>query len=408
MTPGGRGWRRISWVLQAAVVGGLIWGGWAWWDLRSYRGALARIRGEIHAGRPGHAAQHLRDLLAWKPGSDEAAYLLGTCEQARGRPQDAAAAWRQVPPDSPFAAQAIQGLMELEVQRGRLADAEKLVRDALDDPRIRGSGLTLALGVVYAQQGRVEEAGRLIEESWERLERAGEASLERAIPLVRLHIRLRRDPPPVEAIRAFLDRAARRAPDDDRVWLGKAILAIRTGSYAEAARWLDACQRRRPEDVPVWRARLDWARATNQLEAVRQAAEHLPGAGSSPALVPNLAAWLAARRGDVEAERRALERLLAADPTEFAAWDRLAELAVQAGQPECAAGLRRGKAEIQRLQTRYQELDRRNQPIRDAAELARLAAVRPNLAPDLTATSARLERGNDRIERIRQLLSEIG
>ena len=179
--------------------------------------------------------------------------------------------------------------------------------------------------------------------------------------------------PPAEAVRAFLDRAARRAPDDDRVWLGKAILAIRTGSYAEAAQWLDGCQRRRPKDVPVWRARLDWGRATNQVEAVRQAAEHLPGAGSSPALVQNLAAWLAARRGDVEAERRALERLIAAAPVEFAAWDRLIDLAVKAGQPECAAGLRRGKAEIERLQVRYQELDQRNQPIRDAAELARLA-----------------------------------
>ena len=126
------------------------------------------------------------------------------------------------------------------------------------------------------------------------LDVASEASWERAIPLVRMHIRLRRDPPPVEAIRAFLDRAARRAAEDDRVWLGKAILAIQTGSYAEAARWLDACQRRRPEDVPVWRARLNWARATNQVEVVRQAAEHLPRAGSSPALVQDLAAWLAA------------------------------------------------------------------------------------------------------------------
>ena len=50
------------------------------------------------------------------------------------------------------------------------------------------------------------------------------------------------------------NQAASLAPDDDRVWLGRANLAIRTGAYDEAKRWLDACLKRRPEDVPVWRA----------------------------------------------------------------------------------------------------------------------------------------------------------
>ena len=127
------------------------------------------------------------------------------------------------------------------------------------------------------------------------------------------------------------------APDDDRVWLGKANLAIRAGSYDEAARWLDACLRRRPEDVPVWRARLDWAVATNRVAEAREAAEHLPAEESTPAQVHRLAAWFAARRGDVESERRALERLIAADPADFAALDRLAELADRDGQPDRAA-----------------------------------------------------------------------
>jgi len=369
----GSGLTRLSWAMLAALAAGLLWGGWSWWGLRCYRRALAAIRTEMQVGRPGHAARKLRDLLAWKPGSDEAAYLLGICEQARGRPQEAAAAWAQVPPSSPFAAQALQGRMEQEVHRGRLAVAEKLVCDALEDPRIRGSGLTLVLGLIYSQQGRIEEAGRLIEETWERLGRAGEATWDRAIPLVRLHIRLRRDPPPVAAIRAFLEQAARRAPDDDRVWLGKANLAIRAGSYDEAARWLDACQRSRPEDVPVWEARLSWAVATNQFEAVRQAAQHLSAGWATPARVARLAAWMAARRGDAEAERQALERLVAADPTDHHAWDRLVELAAKPGQTGRAADLRSRKAQTERLQARYQVLDQRNQPIRDAAEMARLA-----------------------------------
>ena len=91
----------------------------------------------------------------------------------------------------------------------------------------------------------------------------GEGALEPAIKLVRQHIELTEKPIPVGNIRAFLDQAARLAPDDDRVWLGRANLAIRTGAFDEAQRWLDACLRLRPEDFPVWRARLSWGIATN-------------------------------------------------------------------------------------------------------------------------------------------------
>ena len=86
-----------------------------------------------------------------------------------------------------------------------------------------------------------------------------------------------------------------------------------------------------------------------------------------------MAAWLAARRGDAESERRALERLVADDPADVPALDRLAELADRAGQPARAAEFRQKKAAIDPLATRYQSLYRRNQPRRDAAEMARLA-----------------------------------
>ena len=76
---------------------------------------------------------------------------------------------------------------------------------------------------------------------------------------------------PVEAVRAGFELAARQAPNDDRVWLGRANLAIRTAEYDEAEQWLDACLRKRSEDLPVWRARLDWGIATNRIDAVQQA-----------------------------------------------------------------------------------------------------------------------------------------
>jgi hypothetical protein len=51
-----------------------------------------------------------------------------------------------------------------------------------------------------------------------------------------------------------------KAPADDRVWLGRANLAIRTGRNGEAAGWIDACRRLRPTDPAVVRAWLEWGR----------------------------------------------------------------------------------------------------------------------------------------------------
>jgi enediyne biosynthesis protein E4 len=366
-----RPWRRA--LLLAIIAGAGIWGGWRWWEVRGARRAMAAIEGEIEHNRYGTAARQLLALLARQPDSGEARYLLGTCELARGRTDTADEAWARVPPGSPFAVRAILGRMQLRMERGRYADAEQIVRDALDDPRIDGSSLLALLGAVYSEQGRLDETLRLIETRWDGLNRSGEGASEPAIKLARSHVALRRSSAPAEGLRWGLDRAAALAPDDDRVWLAKANLAIRAGSYEEAARWLDACLKRHPEDVPVWRARLTWAVATSRIAEAREAMTHLPAAESTPTQIQRLAAWLAARRGDREAERRAVERLVAVDPTDFAAFDRLAELADRDGQADRAAGLRREKAEVAQLVARYGEVHQRNQPIRDAAEIARLA-----------------------------------
>ena len=114
--------RRV--LLLAVVAAALIGGGWKLWELRRYRRAMVEIKQEIQAGRHGHAARKVAMLLAWKPDSDEAAYLLGVCEKARGQSQAAFQAWERVPPGSPFGARAIRGRMDLLIERGRLADAE--------------------------------------------------------------------------------------------------------------------------------------------------------------------------------------------------------------------------------------------------------------------------------------------
>jgi len=365
--------RRRRLVLLAVLGGGLLGAGWRWWEVRRYRRAMAEIQVQIDEGRSSIAVKNLNALLAWKPDSDQAAYLLGNCEKARGRTKEASEAWTRVRPGSPFATRAIQGKMGLEIERGRLADAERLIKNALEDPRADKLGLGRLLGNVFCLEGRVEEAQRLSEASWYRLRDEGGGASAAAMQLVRVHIELQSLTTSVEAIRSALDQAARLAPDDDRVWLGKANLALRIGSLDEAARWLDACLQRRPDDVPVWRARLSWAMATGRVADAREALAHLPADASTPAQVRKLAVWLAARRGDADSERRLLEQLITADPADFAALDRLAELALQRSEPARCAEIRRKKSDIDRLQARYQKLYERSQPTRDAAEMARLA-----------------------------------
>ena len=75
----------------------------------------------------------------------------------------------------------------------------------------------------------------------------------------------------------------------------------------------------------------------------------------------------------VAAERQALERLLAVDPSDRSALDRLAQLAEQDGQEAQAAEIGHKKVEIDRLRARYEKRHDRKQPIRDAVEMAHLA-----------------------------------
>jgi thioredoxin-like negative regulator of GroEL len=359
----------VAFALLVVVVIGLVyWLGSAWRQLVRDQAAMSEILAEIDNGRFGLAARSLGNFLARNPSSDEALYWLGFCEKERGRTEEAWKAWASVPPSSPYAPKAMAGRLEIEIGRGRLADAEQLVQGALNDPRVDGSGLSILLGPVYCQEGRLDEALRLIEARWEHLDEQGEGGSEKAVNLVRLHIELFFNPMPVEVMRKFLDQYAQKAPDDDRVRLGRANLAIRVGAFEEARRLLDECLGRRPDDYAVWRALLNCGLATGRLDQVQAALGHVPAVESTPAQVQKLTAWYARKRNDVALERKALGRLIEDDPLDLSAWDQLIELTAPP-----AEDLRRRKAEIERMRVRYQKLHRRNQPARDSEEMARLA-----------------------------------
>jgi enediyne biosynthesis protein E4 len=366
-----RPWRPA--LLVAIVTVGLLWGTWEWWHQRRYRKAMAAIEAAIEDRRHSTAARKLIELLAWEPDSDDALYRLGVCEMAQGRTEAADKAWAQITPDSPFAPEAILGRTRIRAEHGRFADAEQIIHDALADSRIDGSSLPLSLGPVWCLQGRVEETLQLIEARWDILDRAGEGDSQPGINLVRGYIELQRSPIPVEVVRSSLDQAAQMVPDDDRIWLGQANLAIRVGSYDEARRWLDRCLSRRPEDVPVWRSRLDWAVASHRVAEAMESLKHLPFSGFCRADASRLAAWIASEQGDPQSERRSLERRLEIALGDVTALDRLVELSMQQGHGAHVNELRRQKRELEQLEARFQKLYERNQPKRDAAEMSRLA-----------------------------------
>ncbi len=363
--------------MKLAVVAGVLLlslAAWRSWEVRRHRRAMEQARAEMQAGRYGRAARTLLWLAAGGPGWDEAAYLLGVCEQTRGRGQAAAEAWARVPPRSPFAEQAIQGLMDLQLHGGRLGDAERVIERAVADPRLDASVLCVFLWLVYSLEGRDDDGERLIESNWRRLDEAGLGASEQAIQLARLHVAIRQEGSSTSAMRSVPRRRLRgRHPTT-------------TASGWAGPNWRSAAARtRKPRDgstparsvvprTPRSGGRGSIAAlASGRVDQARAAMAHLPAAGATVAEVRRLAAWLAARRGDAGAERCALERLIAADPGDRAAVVRLAALCREQGDPGRVAELERRKAEVERLQARFQELYRRNQPTRDAAELARIA-----------------------------------
>ena len=146
------------------------------------------------------------------------------------------------------------------------------------------------------------------------------------------------NPVPIEKIWPALEKAAGNAPDDDRIWLGRANLAIRTGEFARASTGsTTACGDARA--TPVWKSRLDLALATGDVAGAREALGHLPPDGVPPEEVLALRAWFAAHRrpgaGAAGAGGAARAR-----PGRVQAVERLAELELLAGRSERATRLR--------------------------------------------------------------------
>ncbi len=184
-------------------------------------------------------------------------------------------------------------------------------------------------------------------------------------------MKLRSPPLPGLASRGS-EKAGQLAPEDDRVWLGKARLAIEAGRWNKAREWLKRC-RAAGADVPVWKAWIALSRGSGQTEDALDALRQLGPAQLEVGERLALGAWIIRQRGDTRAEYRALEQAAKIEPAATPLMERLAELSLQGGQSERVTGLRRRKADLERALKAYRDLLWRDEPLRSMADRHELA-----------------------------------
>jgi tetratricopeptide (TPR) repeat protein len=366
---------RRQWFAALAFLGAVFMGavGLRWVQNRRFQATIAEVNSDMAAGRYAIAARRLSPLVASSTEPDNAAYLLGLCERGRGRFDDADGAWAKVTPGSAFSPRAVEARLALRIDRGRFADAEQFIDEITSDPLHGRSALRLLLLPIFFAQGRSDDALDLIDARLHDLEALGEGASDTAINLARLYFELEHKIDPVEQTQANLDHASQSAPEDDRIWLGRANLAIRAGKLDQAAHWLETCLRKRPEDQPVWKSRLRWAVASGRQDVVRESLRHLSPQALTTNQCQHLKAWLAREQHDAAAEREALTLALNENPADQTAFDRLVELLNADHADDQLARLREQKAQTDGLTSRYKKLFDRYQPIRDASELGLIA-----------------------------------
>jgi tetratricopeptide (TPR) repeat protein len=357
------------WVVIAIAVVALAGGVALALETLRFRRALGAGKDAIQRGEMAAALKNLEAVAA--PGriarEPEYAYYLGLARWANGRRAEALAAFEQVPAASRFATRAAFFQVEAAVAAGRLSEAEARLR-AVRAVEPRSMPASQWLERVYRIEARFDEVRRLL------LERLTFRP-DNPAAVLRALWRLDRGTVPLASIAAGLDMVARARPDDARVALGKARLALLSGRTDEAETWLRRCPDG-PDDAGVQRAWLDWGAATDRADVVIGRLERLGPAELLREEEHRWRVWLSRRLGDSDRERQALESWLEDDPGQTRALERLADLAIARGDRPAAERLRAAKSRIDRALVVYDralQADRAVAGPAERAEMARLA-----------------------------------
>jgi enediyne biosynthesis protein E4 len=333
---------------------------------RRLRAELEQAHQAMATGRLGLARKSLAALVERWPHNGEALLLLGQCEEALGRPDHALAAWARVPESDSNFARAADSQGSLLIDVGRYAPAESLLLKALESaPETDRYPLLRTIARLFRLEGRYVEVSEVLVAAWGRAPNPSK--------LLQELWQNDTEAVPVDAWKLFLDAAA---DQDDRVWLGRARRAVLTARFDDAEKWLGRCRDRRADDPAVWRACLDLAVATEDGPRFWEAAGRISAEGVQPWEIAALRSWLAARSGDGAAECRESTKLVELKPDHSRALERLAVLALEAGDSKEAERLKRRKAEIDHAKDSIHKLVVRNIDFQShALELARLSAV---------------------------------
>jgi tetratricopeptide (TPR) repeat protein len=341
-------------VLGLILLGGGAYEIESWWARRE----LEMARAEIAHGRMAPALSRLERLnrLPGAPQSSESAFLLGMARWADGRFEPALEAFARIPAGSEFEAKVAMFEAEAALRGGRLREAESRLDHVLALTHETYVPALEWLERVYRLEARFDEVRVLLQK---RLKLT-----EKTIAVLKELWRLDRGTVPLETIRSGLDEAARRAEgaEEDRIWLGRARLALLDDQLAAARTWLDRCLAvptgfRRglgpSTDPAVWLAWLQWAAAAEQPAEVARALDCLGPSRITRPETWKWRAWLLRRRGDAERERFALEQALELDPHQPRILDRLAALATARGDTASARAFRDQKTAVDQALLEY-------------------------------------------------------
>ena len=241
--------RWLAWVsCLAGVAAVALWLGADRWA----RAELTCVEREIKSGEVGAARVRLDRLGRLKLGGVEAVYWRGACAEAEGDVEGALAAWSRIPAGSSRFANATLRRARLAIDRGQLAVAEECLSglEAYSRPaapptrcvRASCSRSTCSRDGSTTCGGGSRTSGPIPGTSPRSSRSTSWWTTRDRIPSMHCGLDWR--------------RPGRAAPEDDRVWLGKANLAMRTARFAEADAWLkrclDAAPRTRPSGVRGW------------------------------------------------------------------------------------------------------------------------------------------------------------
>jgi tetratricopeptide (TPR) repeat protein len=149
---GARSWLGIALGFGVVVVIA-VWGGWRWFEEHNFRREFKQAESDFAGGRYRQARQRVSELVEKRPGSGEADYQLGLCEEKLGHSELALTAWSGVAPGSPLFIKASVGRAHLLKDSGRFTLAENALTAR---PTYRGQDalqVRQALELLYASKG---------------------------------------------------------------------------------------------------------------------------------------------------------------------------------------------------------------------------------------------------------------